>query len=644
MSHPGVTDRLALLMGRDASAQQLASAPINILFVDDSETDYELMRFALRQAKFPLGPQTCRVEDEPGMRAALDAGGWDAIVSDYQMPRFSGQAALALALQHGNDIPFLIVSGAVGEDTAVNAMRAGASDYVMKHNLNRLPSALENALKATAVRQERQRAVEKLLASEEYLRTLITASPVAIIALDAQRQVALCNAAAEVMFPDLPQFVGKVPELKHAESQRLFGVLADMHQRGDSMTQRPANWVHNDGRVSDMLFSTASLQQSGGNGIVVFALDVTEQKKAEAARRESESRVAAISENLPGVLFRLVFQREQGQTFVPYVSPGAHDLFGITPDEFGSDSSRFMNLFDASGQDEIRHAVAASLQSGQTLQGQWKIVRHDGAERWIHLSASVREELAGERIFDGVISDVTAQKTAELELGRSREELRRLSAHMETLKEEERRAVSREIHDDIGSTLAGLKADIAWLRARSAADVQAGEKLNDMSQLVDGAMQTANRIIQALRPGILDYGIGPALEWQAQEFGSRMGLSVEFTSNEEDISVDLEQSTALFRVFQESLTNVAKYAGASKINTELFATASSITLEVRDDGKGLSEGDLAKDSSFGIRGMMERVRALGGWLDVSGSPGRGTTVMMSIPRKRPKVLPMEKAE
>ena len=639
MSRLGITDRLTQLLQQTTLPRAGADTPVKILFVEDLESDYDVMRFSLRQANFALSPETRRVEDEAGMRAALAEVQWDVVVSDYQLPRFTPELALALARATQPDIPFLIVSGAVGEDTAVKAMQSGADDYVMKHNLYRLPTAIENAIKAAGIRVERTRAVESLLASENYLRTLITASPISIIALDGSRKLTLLNAAAEKMFPQLPRFLGKIPDLASADAQALFDHIAATHAAGGSLTQHAAHWVQNDGTTSELVFSTAALTQGQNTGTVVFAVDVTELKNAEAARRESESRVTAISENLPGVLFRLVFHVDQGQTFVPYVSAGARELFGIAPEDFGADPARFMNLFDTSTQEDIRQAVSASLQSGHTLQGQWKIVRPDGSSRWIHLSASVRDESSGGRLFDGIITDVTALKNAELELSGSREELRQLTAHMEVLKEEERRAIAREIHDDIGSTLAGLKADAAWLKKRLSDDALSCEKLDDMSQLVDGAVQTANRIIQALRPGILDYGIGPALEWQAKEFAARMGIDVQFESNQEDVSVDLEQSAALFRVFQEALTNISKYAGATEVKTVLFATPTSITLEIRDNGCGLADGDLAKASSFGIRGMMERARSLDGWIDISGRSGHGTTVMLSIPRNRPNPAP-----
>ena len=630
------TDRLANISQNTPSGSYDPGAPVRILFVEDTESDFHLMWRQLTRAKFPLASESVRVEDESGMRQALQSRQWDVVISDYRMPRFSAQAAMKLVRASGRDIPFLVVSGAVGEDVAVQSMHDGADDYVMKHNLSRLPIAIGLALQAAAVRREHRQAVESLRASEDYFRTLVAASPVAIVALDKEGRISLFNPAAQALFPELPGLLGDFPKFASVENFRTFQRLSVLMRVGEAFEQQPAQWELADQRSADLLFSAAPLRPSNAevDGVVLFVVDVTAQKKAEAARRDSESRVAAISANLPGVLFRMVFQAASGKTLVPYISPGATALFGVEPDQFVSESTRFMTLFDSTAQEEIRTAVAESLRTGNSLQGNWRIQRPDGAERWIQMSASVQPGVDGDPVFDGVITDLSEQKRTEAELTQSREELRRLTAHMETLKEEERREVAREIHDDIGSTLAGLKADAMWLRKRLGNDPAIVAKLTDMSALIDGAVQTANRIISSLRPGILDYGIGPALEWQLNDFGARMGVSVSFKTNQEDIAMDLGQSTALFRVLQESLTNVAKHAHANRVDVELFANPSSVTLEIRDDGIGLKQADLAKASSFGLRGMMERIRSLGGWLDVNGVTPGGTILMASIPRRQ----------
>ena len=231
-----------------------------------------------------------------------------------------------------------------------------------------------------------------------------------------------------------------------------------------------------------------------------------------------------------------------------------------------------------------------------------------------------------------------AQALAEAEVLRSREEIRALSAHLEKIKEDERTAVAREIHDDIGGTLTKLKTDLSWLKTwlgklytEGLPDAAKG-RLDDMASLLDHGVQSASRIARNLRPGILDYGIVAALEWQAREFESRNGLTTTFVSNEEEISLPIDLATALFRICEEALTNITKHAKAHQVRLELFAEKEGITLEIIDDGQGLSNQDLAKTQSYGVRGMRERVHVHGGWVDINSQPGKGVAVMVWIPR------------
>jgi PAS domain S-box-containing protein len=630
----GITDRFKTLA---PGGPGRGSPGVRLLCVEDEEIDFELMQMALRAAG--LAHAATRVEDEAGMRAALDDGPWDAVISDHNLPLFSSAAALKVLREHEPDTPFLIVSGAIGEDAAVAAMQAGADDYLMKHSLKRLAPAIEHAMASAAARRQRRATAAELRASLDYLRTLVTASPVGIVTMNAEGRVTLFNAAAEEIFRISRSAIMADPQpFRLAENRAVVERLRAAVRLGPVRNFEDA-WLRRDGQTRDFSFSAASLDEGGQNGTVVFVTDVTDHKRALLARHETETRFAAITANLPGVVFQMLARPAQRSLLVPYVSAGANRLFGIAPESFLAAPETFVATVVAEDRADLFDAVDQAVRQGGVLEGQWRVRRADGAPRWVQLSATAREAGGGNWLFDGIITDITAQKEIEQELTRSREELRQLTAHAETAKEEERRAVAREIHDDIGSTLTGMKADLAWLTRRFAQDGEVMARVSGMTLLVDGAVQTANRIVQALRPGILDYGIAPALEWQAKDFADRTGIKVSFETNDEELSLDLEQSTALFRVFQESLTNVSKYASATRVETELFTTATSVTLEIRDDGAGLAPGDLSKPASFGVRGMMERARALGGWLDINGPPRRGTTVMLSIPRRAPRAAP-----
>ena len=240
----------------------------------------------------------------------------------------------------------------------------------------------------------------------------------------------------------------------------------------------------------------------------------------------------------------------------------------------------------------------------------------------------------------GVITDITDRKNAELALQESEKRLRQLSAHMVSAEERQRALIAREIHDDIGSSLTGMKIDVMRLKELTAGNVEAQDKLAAFNRLLDSAAASSVRIAKALRPSILDDGIVPAIEWQLREFGKRMEIDTEFTEPEREPTLTPDQSIALFRVVQEALNNVAKHAGARHVDVVLFARADELTLEIRDDGKGLgtaAEGvgagadGVGRRVAFGITGMRERILALNGWMDVTGAPGKGTTVMVGIP-------------
>jgi signal transduction histidine kinase len=212
-----------------------------------------------------------------------------------------------------------------------------------------------------------------------------------------------------------------------------------------------------------------------------------------------------------------------------------------------------------------------------------------------------------------------------------------LFAHQQTVREEERTRISREIHDELGQSLTALKLDLSWLIRRLTKD-QAPllEKVTDMSRLIDMNIQTVKRIAAELRPGLLDdLGLTAALEWQAEEFEQRQGIRCELRISPEDISLERELSTAVFRIFQETLTNVVRHAHARKVSVNLRKSRNVLTLSVRDDGRGITQKQIAGPTSIGLIGMRERVGLLGGKVSISGAKNRGTLVRVTIPLQQP---------
>ena len=220
-------------------------------------------------------------------------------------------------------------------------------------------------------------------------------------------------------------------------------------------------------------------------------------------------------------------------------------------------------------------------------------------------------------------------------LERSELQLRELLAHLETVIDEERLEIAREIHDDIGSELTALRLDMNWI-GRHGDPASAGRAAQAMQTLAL-VMDSALRLQQRLRPAVLDEGLVAALRWLADDAGRRSDIAVAFHCNTERIEVDTAIALAAYRTLQESLTNVLKHAAASRVDVALVAGPDQLSLEIADNGRGIGAADRDKTTSFGLRGMSERSERLGGWLDVSGpadaATGAGTVVLLCLPHR-----------
>ncbi len=222
---------------------------------------------------------------------------------------------------------------------------------------------------------------------------------------------------------------------------------------------------------------------------------------------------------------------------------------------------------------------------------------------------------------------------ADEEIRHSYRRLRDLSLYLQTAREEERTRIAREIHDELGQGLTALKMDLSWLKKRLL-PVPEGlhDKAASMEGLIDATIQTVQRLSGELRPGILDdLGLSAAIQWQAEEFQKRTGIPCEVRLGFEDFSLDRGRSTAIFRIFQEALTNVARHAAATEVTTNLEVREGNAVLKVQDNGRGIKSEEIASPTSFGLIGIRERVHSLGGAVDIVAVENKGTTITVTVP-------------
>jgi signal transduction histidine kinase len=364
--------------------------------------------------------------------------------------------------------------------------------------------------------------------------------------------------------------------------------------------------------------------------------DKSEAKAEESMQMaEGEAQSLAIVANAPGMVFQYVLS-EDAQHTLPFISGQCLNVLGITVEALQANPALFMDIVLEEDRESLRRSrtrSAADLSTWNWEGRLWIESFHD--VKWVSLRASPRREKGVGVIWEGIIINITQSRRRETELKESHERLREVSSHIIAAREHERIRIAQEIHDDLGGNLTAIKIDLDWLgRHITDEDAILLAKIHTIDQLVDRTIDSIRRMSRDLRPGIMDFGIVAAIEWEAEEFSKRLDIPCEVVCAQEDIELGQDAAVAVFRIFQEALTNIAKHGRASHVWVRLDADISAkgrLELEVRDNGRGIAPVDKEKLNSFGIRGMVERAGLLDGKLTVSGAPGEGTTVHLSIP-------------
>ncbi|WP_022982849.1 histidine kinase [Ideonella sp. B508-1] len=254
----------------------------------------------------------------------------------------------------------------------------------------------------------------------------------------------------------------------------------------------------------------------------------------------------------------------------------------------------------------------------------------DGASDYLLKGNMARLAPAAEHAIDAHEA-LKARQRADRELAESRQRVSELAQHLQTSVEMERAAIAREIHDDVGGSLSAVKFDLAWMARQPGISPELRQRIDSAMETVTHALEASQRIMHNLRPAILEQGLVAALQWVANRFERRTGVACVFRTNlDNQVSLPAGVPLVAYRAAQEALTNINKHAQATRVSIDLSLAAGVLSLEVSDNGRGLTDEDLAKARSFGIRGLHERASTVGGWVDLSSSRA-GTTLILSIP-------------
>lgn len=373
----------------------------------------------------------------------------------------------------------------------------------------------------------------------------------------------------------------------------------------------------------------ASMILNGKTNAADGSIDTMEHGEARERLLELAALESSILDAIPQAIVGLHNRK------IIFANNAIEETFGWKREELiGKNVSIFYR--SAGESKEIAKYFYSTLKKQRTFVNEFPCRRKDGKDILCRMRAArIGDKLEEKRIVI-TYEDITAKRRAEEELQRSREQLRNLSIYLQSVREKESTRIAREIHDELGQSLTALQMDVAWLGSQLPPELaHLKEKTQRMAGLADATIESVHRIITELRPILLDdLGLTAAIEWQAKEFQSRSGIECYVYVDCVDNSIEKDLSTALFRIFQEILTNAARHSGATAVWVRLVQEEKELSLEVVDNGKGITTDQIENSGSFGILGIRERVNLWSGRFLISGRQNRGTVIYVTIPMRK----------
>lgn len=603
----------------------MLEASQTILIVNDDPDHLELMQVLLQKA----GYQVLTARDGLTGVSLASTRRPDLVISDVNMPVVDGiELCRRLRAARGTRLlPIMLVSAErIGSANAVNGLRAGADDYL------EAPYDPVRMIAKAARLLERKQGEEALRASEARYRLLFENNPLPMWVYDSETLGFLdVNEAAVRQYGySRAEFLRMT--IKDIRPPEEVPALLDALQSREAGLDTSGVWRHRkrDGTVFDAEVTTHTILFEGSPAVIVLSNNVTERRRAEERLKDSERQLAEAQH-----LARVGNWEWDIPTNTVVWSDELYRIFGLEPQAFGATYEAFLERLHPDERQHVSAVIEQALASAGSFNHYHRVVLPDGRVRVLHTRGAVTTGEDGRpvRMF-GTAQDVTERRKAEGQLKKSNEQLRALAVRLQTAREEESIRIAREIHDELGGAMTGLKMDLFWMSKRLSEQSRAAvqQKLQSALELVDETVRKVRNISTELRPSVLDdLGLAAAIEWQAREFEKRTEIRCRIISLEENVTLSPEKSTAVFRIFQEILTNVARHSQAGLVEVRMEEQGGSLLLEVSDDGKGIKQSEITEAKSLGLLGMRERALIFGGQVDVVGVEGQGTTVTARIP-------------
>ena len=536
----------------------------------------------------------------------------DCILMDIKLSGDLDGVQTAAIIKSKKNIPVIYLTAFADDEILEKAKLTDPFGYLLK------PFDIRDLKKTIEIAIYKHSLEIKLRHSEEKFRILFNNSPLGNVLFDQEGKIADVN----------PAFVKMIGYSKGQLIDRnLWKILfaKEILFNQEYLTHNQSIEIHfnsSDGQKIwlKISFSSIDLPQAAINYFLGVAEDVTVQKLSEEILKESEFKLRRMVENLPAGAVYL-----DDKTF--YFNKEVEKITGYKAKEISNLNQWFEKLFPGQT-DQVLSYYKNDKLDGFKAPRIFEITRNDKGKRNLEFVAHL---FSSGEVW--ILNDITQKVIAEEKLIKSRDQLKKLSEHLQAAREEERAKIAREVHDDLGQSLTALKMDLVWLKKnRQVRQEILSEKLDSMVDVINQTIKTIQRIGTKLRPKLLDdLGLISAIEWQTREFQNRSGIKCKINLSDDSIDLNNNASLTVFRIFQEALTNIARHSKADSVDVTIKSNAKDFYLSIYDNGVGIPKNKLEASTSIGIIGMKERADIVGGQVQINTDSKKGTEILVVIP-------------
>ncbi|MGZ3861754.1 MAG: histidine kinase [Bacteroidia bacterium] len=599
-----------------------------IIHIEDSPADIELVKRVLKKSGLQF--EYCVVADNEQFVQQILNFTPNVILCDHTLPSFDSIRAFETYTEMNLEVAFILVTGSVSEEYAVEMMHKGIDDYLLKDNLQRLPNAIENAFTKREKEHLRKIAEKKLAQTAALLNKAQQLAHIGSLEVNLETNTELWSKELFRIFGLVPDEITPSLEAKlsfiHPED--LSFVKSNLEQARKYFQDMSfyCRIIRKDKKERHIRFE-CKFEFSNNIPVKLHGIihDITEKVLAEAEKEFEQKNMSALINNTND----LIWSVDKNFNLITSNYAFDHVLSAINGKRIEKGQSIFSNTFEKERLTNWKKNYARAL-SGESF-----TVIEEYKNSWSEISFHpIRQGISviGTACYS---RDITEFKNHEREILEKNTQLKNLTSHLQHIREEERTNIAREIHDELGQQLTALKMDIDWvLHKQGDGNEAAAKKLNEMLSASDVLISTIRRISSDLRPAIIDdLGLVAALEWKCTDFEEKMGIPCKFISTVKERKFENNFGINAFRILQETLTNVGRHSKAKSVTVSVSENEHELLLEIADDGKGISPENIQNGKTLGIIGMKERAALLGGKLFIEGTKNKGTRTKLILPFK-----------